>query len=92
MRRRVRPESVAKRDLYGPAGRRHDRRDRGRVLLEVVDGSRRRRRVRVEVDDPLWTYLRTSQRRARDLSPWLAAADVVIVGEPGSRPRARTRW
>src|SRR6185295_13265429 len=35
-------------------------------------------------DDPLWTYLRTSQRRTTgDVSRWLAAADVVLVGEPG---------
>ncbi len=37
-------------------------------------------------DDPLFTYLRTSQRRARDIDPWLADADVVIVGEPGRAP------
>jgi UDP-3-O-acyl N-acetylglucosamine deacetylase len=37
-------------------------------------------------DDPLFVYLRTSQRHARDLAPWLGAADVVIVGEPGSAP------
>jgi crotonobetainyl-CoA:carnitine CoA-transferase CaiB-like acyl-CoA transferase len=35
-------------------------------------------------DDPLWTYLRTSQQRAgRDVGRWIAAADVVLVGEPG---------
>ena len=37
-------------------------------------------------DDPLFTYLRTSQRHADDPSPWLASADVVIVGEPGRAP------
>ncbi len=36
--------------------------------------------------DPLSTYLRTSQRRAADLSPWLAAADMVLVGEPTAAP------
>ncbi len=36
--------------------------------------------------DPLFTYLRTSQRHAADLTPWLAAADIVIVGEPGIAP------
>ncbi len=36
--------------------------------------------------DPLFTYLRTSQRHAADADPWLASADVVIVGEPGSAP------
>ncbi len=36
--------------------------------------------------DPLFTYLRTSQRHAADPDPWLASADVVIVGEPGSAP------
>ncbi|MCU1466801.1 MAG: putative acyl-CoA transferase/carnitine dehydratase [Actinomycetia bacterium] len=37
-------------------------------------------------DDPLFTYLRTSQRHATDVSAWLGAADVVIVGEPGVAP------
>ena len=37
-------------------------------------------------DDPLFTYLRTSQRHATDLEPWLAAADVVVTGEPGAAP------
>jgi len=32
--------------------------------------------------DPLFTYLRTSQRHAEDLGPWLAAADITIEGEP----------
>jgi len=32
-------------------------------------------------DDPLFTYLRTSQRHTDDLAPWLAAADVVITNE-----------
>ncbi|HUI47503.1 MAG TPA: CoA transferase [Acidimicrobiia bacterium] len=36
--------------------------------------------------DPLFTYLRTSQRHAGDVRPWLAAADVVVVGEPGVAP------
>ena len=31
--------------------------------------------------DALFTYLRTSQRYAADLEPWLAAADIVVVGE-----------
>ena len=35
------------------------------------------------IHDPLFTYLRTSQRHASDVAPWLAAADMVIVGEPG---------
>jgi crotonobetainyl-CoA:carnitine CoA-transferase CaiB-like acyl-CoA transferase len=34
--------------------------------------------------DPLFTYLRTSQRHADDLRPWLAAADVIIEGEPSA--------
>ncbi|HTK14846.1 MAG TPA: CoA transferase [Acidimicrobiia bacterium] len=38
------------------------------------------------VDDPLFTYLRTSQAHAADPAPWLAAADLVIVGEPGRAP------
>jgi crotonobetainyl-CoA:carnitine CoA-transferase CaiB-like acyl-CoA transferase len=38
------------------------------------------------VADPLFTYLRTSQRHATDLTPWLASADIVIVGEPGRAP------
>src|SRR4051794_22388932 len=37
-------------------------------------------------DDPLFTYLRTSQRHAPDLALWLAGADIVIVGEPGVAP------
>ena len=37
-------------------------------------------------DDPLFVYLRTSQRHAADLGPWLAAADIVVMGEPGSAP------
>jgi crotonobetainyl-CoA:carnitine CoA-transferase CaiB-like acyl-CoA transferase len=38
-------------------------------------------------DDPLWTYLRTSQRHvAGDPSGWLADCDVAIVGEPGHAP------
>jgi crotonobetainyl-CoA:carnitine CoA-transferase CaiB-like acyl-CoA transferase len=39
------------------------------------------------VADPLFTYLRTSQRSADDLVPWLEAADIVMVGEPGSAPQ-----
>jgi crotonobetainyl-CoA:carnitine CoA-transferase CaiB-like acyl-CoA transferase len=35
------------------------------------------------VDDPLFTYLRTSQRRVADAAGWCDAADVVILGEPG---------
>ena len=42
-------------------------------------------------DDPLFTYLRTSQRYAADPAPWLAAADIVIVGEPGPRAAAPRR-
>ena len=38
------------------------------------------------IADPLFTYLRTSQRHATDLAPWLAGADLVIVGEPGRAP------
>src|SRR5205085_4367807 len=30
-----------------------------------------------------FTYLRTSQRHAADTTPWIASADMVIVGEPG---------
>jgi crotonobetainyl-CoA:carnitine CoA-transferase CaiB-like acyl-CoA transferase len=42
-------------------------------------------------DDPLFTYLRTSQRHATDVSAWGATADMVIVGEqepsaPGTEP------
>ncbi len=37
-------------------------------------------------EDPLFVYLRTSQRHAADLAPWLAAADIVVVGEPGAAP------
>ena len=37
-------------------------------------------------DDPLFTYLRTSQRHADDLEVWLAAADIVLVGEPAAAP------
>ncbi len=36
--------------------------------------------------DPLFVYLRTSQRHPADVAPWLAAADIVIVGEPGAAP------
>jgi crotonobetainyl-CoA:carnitine CoA-transferase CaiB-like acyl-CoA transferase len=35
------------------------------------------------VADPLFTYLRTSQRHTTDLSPWIRSADLVIVAEPG---------
>jgi len=38
------------------------------------------------VTDPLFTYLRTSQRHVSDVAPWLASADMVIVGEPGRAP------
>src|SRR6266567_7793123 len=38
------------------------------------------------VADPLFTYLRTSERHAPDATPWLAAADMVVVGEPGHAP------
>ena len=38
------------------------------------------------VADPLFTYLRTSQRHAGDLAPWLEAADIVLVGDPGLAP------
>ena len=33
------------------------------------------------VDDPLFTYLRTSQAYAPDPEPWLVAADLGPVGE-----------
>jgi crotonobetainyl-CoA:carnitine CoA-transferase CaiB-like acyl-CoA transferase len=39
--------------------------------------------------DPLFTYLRTSQRHAADLAPWLAAADIVITSELPERAHAR---
>ena len=32
------------------------------------------------IDDPLFTYLRTSQRHIRDIDPWKHRADIVIVG------------
>ena len=35
--------------------------------------------------DALFTYLRTSQRYAADLDPWLDAADIVVVSESGGR-------
>jgi crotonobetainyl-CoA:carnitine CoA-transferase CaiB-like acyl-CoA transferase len=35
------------------------------------------------VADPLFVYLRTSQRHADDPRPWIDAADIVILGEPG---------
>jgi crotonobetainyl-CoA:carnitine CoA-transferase CaiB-like acyl-CoA transferase len=38
------------------------------------------------IDRPLFTYLRTSQRHAVDVAPWLAAADIVLVNEPGRAP------
>ena len=42
---------------------------------------------RAEVNDALATYFRTSQRRVTGaIDPWLAAADIVIVGEPGRAP------
>jgi crotonobetainyl-CoA:carnitine CoA-transferase CaiB-like acyl-CoA transferase len=41
-------------------------------------------------NDPLFTYLRTSQRHGTDLAPWLTAADIVIVGEPGTAPAGST--
>jgi len=31
--------------------------------------------------DPLFTYLRTSQRHAGDLAPWLATADLVVAND-----------
>ena len=37
-------------------------------------------------DDPLFTYLRTSQRHARDLRPFLAGADVVVGNELARLP------
>jgi crotonobetainyl-CoA:carnitine CoA-transferase CaiB-like acyl-CoA transferase len=37
-------------------------------------------------DDPLYTYLRTSQRHIADPMPWLSACDIAIVGEPGTAP------
>ena len=39
--------------------------------------------------DALFTYLRTSQRRAADLEPWLAVADVVVVGDAQPAPAPR---
>jgi crotonobetainyl-CoA:carnitine CoA-transferase CaiB-like acyl-CoA transferase len=38
------------------------------------------------VDDALYTYFRTSQRHAVDSGEWLAAADIVLVNEPGTAP------
>lgn len=37
-------------------------------------------------EDPLFTYLRTSQSHAVDPTSWLPGADLVIVGEPGRAP------
>ncbi len=39
------------------------------------------------IDDPVFTYLRTSQRHAADIAPWLDAADIAIVNEQ-KLPRA----
>jgi crotonobetainyl-CoA:carnitine CoA-transferase CaiB-like acyl-CoA transferase len=41
-------------------------------------------------DDPLFTYLRTSQRHAVDCAPWLGGADMVVAGEPGVAPSGST--
>jgi crotonobetainyl-CoA:carnitine CoA-transferase CaiB-like acyl-CoA transferase len=38
------------------------------------------------VEDPLFTYLRTSQSHAGEPAAWLGGADLVIVGEPGRAP------
>lgn len=38
------------------------------------------------VADPLFTYLRTSQRYASEPTAWLDGADIVLVGEPGRAP------
>jgi crotonobetainyl-CoA:carnitine CoA-transferase CaiB-like acyl-CoA transferase len=38
------------------------------------------------VDDPLFTYLRTSQRHATDVESWLGGADIALVNEPGHAP------
>jgi crotonobetainyl-CoA:carnitine CoA-transferase CaiB-like acyl-CoA transferase len=35
------------------------------------------------VTDPLFTYLRTSQRHAGEVQPFLERADIAILGEPG---------
>jgi len=37
-------------------------------------------------DDPLFTYLRTSQRHVENATEWLAHCDMAIVGEPGTAP------
>ncbi|MGH8978464.1 MAG: CoA transferase, partial [Acidimicrobiia bacterium] len=36
------------------------------------------------VEGPLFTYLRTSQRQATDAIRWIEAADLALVGEPGT--------
>ncbi len=38
------------------------------------------------IRDPVFTYLRTSQRHTNDAARWLERADVVLVGEPGHAP------
>jgi len=38
------------------------------------------------VADPLFTYLRTSQRHADDAAAWTAGADIVITGNDGPPP------
>ena len=40
------------------------------------------------IDDPLFTYLRTSQRHVADVEPWLGRADIVI----GSSNRVVSGW
>ena len=39
------------------------------------------------IEDPLFTYLRTSQRHVVDLDPWLQRADIVIGEEIRTQER-----
>ncbi len=66
------------------AGRRSHARHRGRVLRPSCSTDLGADVVfTTPITDPLFTYLRTSQHHTPDPTPWLDAADIVLVGEPG---------
>ncbi len=58
------------------------------VVVESEDGHP----LRAEPHGALFAYLRTSQRSVfpSAAAPWLAAADIVLVGEPGRAPSGST--
>jgi crotonobetainyl-CoA:carnitine CoA-transferase CaiB-like acyl-CoA transferase len=80
------PDVPANNDLRRPARRRPDDGIAGAYCAKLLTDLGADVVFAQPVDDPLFTYLRTSQRTRPIPRRGSAAADMVIVGEPGRAP------